>query len=88
MASFFDAMVLELKLDTSHFQKGAKEIAASTKKIKEQSAATGKDIETSAAKASDGINKLMLSFAGLFALLTAGKGVKQFVSDITAATLP
>ena len=76
-------MVLELKLDTSQFQKGAKEIASSTKKIKDETSKSGKDIETSAAKASDGINKLMLSFAGLFALLTAGKGVKQFVNDIT-----
>ena len=76
-------MVLEPKLDTSQFQKGAKEIASSTKKIKDETSKSGKDIETSAAKASDGINKLMLSFAGLFALLTAGKGVKQFVNDIT-----
>jgi len=83
MVSLVDALVLTIGLDASKFQKGQKDVEASLKKTRETAVAHGKGIEQSMRSASDGVNKLTLRFLELYAVLTGGKEIKQFIADTT-----
>lgn len=83
MANLVDSLILSLKLDASGFQKGQKDAETSLKKTRETAVGHGKGIEASMRGASDGVNKLTLRFLELYAVLTGGKEIKQFISDTT-----
>ncbi len=80
-----DALTVTLGLDSSGFTKGQKDAAAAQAKLKADGVASAKSIEDANAKAGESVAALGRKFLGLYVLLTAGKGVQQFVSEITAA---
>ena len=80
-----DSLIVSLGLDPSGFTKGQKEAAAAQAKLKSGSLDSANEIEKANAKAGESVAALGRKFLGLYVLLTAGKGVKQFVADITAA---
>ena len=82
MATIIDALAITLALDATKFIKGQKEID-SLKKTKETAVAYGKEIETAMTATSAGVGKLVTAFLGLGAVLTGGKGVQQFITDVT-----
>jgi len=83
MVSLVDALVLTIGLDASKFQKGQRDVETSLKKTRETSVAHGKGIEQSMQSASDGVNKLIVRFLELTAVLTGGKAIKEFIADTT-----
>ena len=83
MATIIDALAITLALDATKFIKGQKEIESSLKKTKETAVAYGKEIETAMTATSAGVGKLVTAFLGLGAVLTGGKGVQQFITDVT-----
>ena len=83
MPTIIDALAITLALDASKFIKGQKEVDASLKKTKETAVAHGKEIETAMTATSAGVGKLVAAFLGLGAVLTGGKGVQQFMTDVT-----
>ena len=83
MPNLVDSLILQLKLDASGFQKGQKDAEASLKKTREMAVGHGKGIEQSMRGASETVNKLTLRFLELYAVLTGGKEIKQFISDTT-----
>ncbi|MGF3027921.1 hypothetical protein ACQVP2_34655 [Methylobacterium aquaticum] len=85
MALFLDRFVFEMGLDSKEFVKGQRDAVNSFRKTREAVVKDGQSIETAAEKASESISRLARNFVKLFALFTAGRGVGQFVSDITSA---
>ena len=83
MSTIIDALMLTLSLDASKFTKGVKEAQQTTKKFKEDTVAHGKEIETSMSAASIGVGKLAVAFLGLTAVFSGGKGMQQFMTDVT-----
>jgi hypothetical protein len=80
-----DQLVVTLGLDSSAFTKGSKETEAAFSKTKGAATKAGKDIEDSGKKSAGSIKKLRNQVIGLFAAFTAGRGIKEFVADITAS---
>jgi len=80
-----DSLILELGLDPSKFDKGSKAAILSLGKTKDAAVSAGKQIEVSGNVAAESINKLTREVGALFALFLGGRGVKEFVSQITTA---
>ena len=85
MATFVDALAISIGLDSSAYNKGAAQVAASMRKTKEAATKTGKDIESASQKAADSIDRIARNALKLFAIFTAGRAIKDFVTDITNA---
>ncbi len=85
MPTIIDELVTRLTVDSSGLVKGQKDASNSLKATKDEAVKQGKDIETSASKAGDAVNTLARRFLALFALVTAGRGIKEFVSDVTSS---
>lgn len=78
-----DELVVKLVLDASGFNKGQADATAALKKTKDEAVTSSKAIEASALSASQGVEKLGRQFLGLYALLTGGREIKNFISDMT-----
>lgn len=85
MATVIDKLILELGLDPSQFTKAQKEAANALTKTKNEAVKSGKEIEAAGQKAADAIDRLARNVVKLYALFTAGRGLKEFVSDIGLA---
>jgi hypothetical protein len=85
MPTLIDSLIVSLDLDPKNFTKGQKEAADSFLKTGEEAKKTAQQIEKSAKDASQFIAKLRNEVIGLFAAFTAGKGLKEFVGDITSS---
>ena len=72
-----DSLVVTLGLDPSGFQRGQKTASDAQKKLKDDSIVSGKAIENASAKAGESVASLGRKFLALYALLTAGKGIKE-----------
>jgi len=83
MATLIDALTVSLGLDASQFTKGAKDVQESFKKTREDATKGGKEIETAMKAADEGVRKLLTGFLGLFAVLSGGKALKDFIADTT-----
>lgn len=78
-----DALVVQLTLDQKNFVKGSKDAQLTFKKTKEQVAAAAKDIEASGKKAATFFTEMRKAAVELFAVFEGGKGLKNFLADVT-----
>ncbi|MGX9982934.1 hypothetical protein [Methylobacterium fujisawaense] len=85
MATVVDALVVTLGLDPKDFTKGQKQAAAELVKTRQAAQKEGAAIEKSLDGAAEAVDRLARNALKLFAIFTAGRAVKEFVSDITAA---
>jgi hypothetical protein len=81
--NIIDAFLVTLGLDSSAFKKGSKDIDKSLKDTKDGANRTAKDMEASGKVAAEFFGKLRNQFIALELALTAGKGAKSFVKDVT-----
>lgn len=80
-----DALAVSIGLDPSAFRKGMGEVDTSLRKTREGAVKEGRQIEKSLDGAAEAVDRLARNALKLFAIFTAGRAVKEFVSDITAA---
>lgn len=88
MPSIIDSLIVELGLDPSKFQKGARDLRDDFKKTKDDLTKGAKDIEAATSKTAESVSVLTRGFQGLFALFAGGIGayaIKNFVEQITSA---
>lgn len=88
MTTLIDSLLVSLGIDASGYNKGQKDAKKSQKelndqekRIADQRKQRAKELEEQSKKAVDGIKKLRNQALALFAVFTAGKGIKDFVSD-------
>jgi hypothetical protein len=82
MGTMIDALFLEVGIDPSKFKRGASEVEASSKKLTESVRKSGNDVEASSRKGTQSLEKMKAEALTLFAVFTAGKGIRQFVEDL------
>jgi muramidase (phage lysozyme) len=85
MATVIDALTVTLGLDPSQFRKGQAEAAASMAKTREAAVKHGAGIEKSMDGAAEAVDRLARNALKLFAIFTAGRAIKDFVTDVTSA---
>lgn len=85
MATVIDALVVTLGLDAKGVQKGGREAGEAFDKTKAKAEKVGKDIEASGVKPAEFFTKMRNSALSFFAVMTAGKTLKAFVSDTVAS---
>lgn len=86
MANIIDALVVTLGLDASGFKTGTRQVDESLDRTRKGTDRTAKEIEASGKRAAQFVNRLKAEFIGLFATITAGKGLANFVSDSVSGT--
>jgi hypothetical protein len=84
LPTIIDSLILELQLDPAKFQKGQKDATEAFVKTKEEALKSGKGIEESSDKAAQALAKVARQALELYAVFLGGRGVKQFIEDITA----
>ena len=84
MATVIDALVVEFGLDPTKFTSGQKEVVKDIKDLGEQNKKLGDQIEKSAKGAAEQISKMRNQVLALFAIFTAGRGIKEFLADVIA----
>src|ERR1700687_2675283 len=87
MATLIDSLIISLKPDPADFIKGSKDVQTAYEKTKNEAVKSSKAVEESHKKIEQGINKVTNGVLGLFAVLMAGRGWKEFISDVNAANL-
>lgn len=80
-----EALVVTLGLDASKFTAGQKEASASMRAVGEQSGQTAKELEARGTQGAEFFRKLRNEAVALFAVVTAGRGLKDLVRDITTS---
>lgn len=83
MPTVLDSLVITLGLDPSQFTKGQRDAAEAFLKTKEESLRTAKEMEAAGKRAASFFSELRANVIGLFAAFTAGKGLREFVEDMT-----
>lgn len=83
MATVIDALVVELGFDTKGMEAGRKKVTETFNKTKEEAGKTGKQVEDSAKSAEQYLTRLRNNVLALYAAFTGGRGLKEFVSDVT-----
>ncbi len=79
-----DALVVTLGLDPSGYVKGTAAAQASLKQMNAEELKAAKEQEAATKLRTEAYRKLATEVLGLFAVFTAGRGVADFVRDITA----
>ncbi|MBY0255381.1 MAG: hypothetical protein K2X54_29020 [Methylobacterium organophilum] len=80
-----DALAVSIGLDPSAFRKGMGEVDTSLRKTREIGVKEGRQIEKSIDGAGEAVERLARNALKLFAIFTAGRAIKDFVTDITQA---
>ena len=80
-----DSLIVTLSLDPSEYKKGSVEADALQKKMGEQATKTGKDFEAAGKKGAESFTKITRAVILMFGAFTAGRGIKEFISDITTS---
>jgi hypothetical protein len=86
MPTVIDSLIVSLNLDVSAFKKGQVEVRGEIGKTKDVTVKAGKDVEESSKKTEIAIGKVTAAVVGLYALLMAGRGFKEFISDANDAS--
>lgn len=86
MATIIDALVVTLGLDSSSFQQGEKDVGEGLKKIRDDAGSTAKDMEARGKQAASFVSAIKSELIGLFAVVTAGKGLTSFITDSITGT--
>lgn len=84
MATVIDSLIVELGLDPAQFTKGQKTAAEAFAKTKEEAVKSGKGIEEASEKAAQSLAKVARQALELYAIFLGGRGIAQFIADITA----
>lgn len=85
MTTVLDALVLTLGLDARDFAKGQEEVVSSFEKTKEGLRKGGKEVEKSGLDMAESLVKATRGVFDLFAAFTGGRGLKDFVKEVTSA---
>ena len=80
-----DSLVVNVGLDPSAFKKGAKEVDDTLKKTRDSATKNAKGIGESFGELKESISKVLSVAGAMFALFTAGRGFKEFISDVNNA---
>lgn len=83
--SLIDSLVIQLKLDAKGFSPEAKKTVNELKRIEAQADHTGKGIEKTGKDGAASLSAVTRAALGMFAVFTAGKGLKGFVAETTQA---
>lgn len=83
MATVIDSLIVTLGLDARAFSKGQKQAAADLLQTRKESERTATDMSRHGQVASEFFVKLRNNALGLFAIFSAGRGIKDFIRDIT-----
>lgn len=86
MANIIDELVVTLGLDSSNYKKGQKEVDEGLGKLKENAGSTAKEMELRGKQAAVFVSSIKSELIGLFAVVTAGKGLTSFISDSISGT--
>lgn len=82
MGSIIDSFFIALGYDTSGMEEGERRANQSFKNAKEGMHGFGSQVEVSAKSSDMFLGKLQSRALGLFAIFSAGKGIKDFTADI------
>ena len=85
MPTVIDSLIVTLGLDPAPFHKGQKEAASAFSKTKDEAVKSGKSIEKSGKDAAEMFSRLRNQVLALFAVFTAGRGLKSFTEQMTTA---
>lgn len=83
--NIIDALVVKLTLDSSQFERAQKAATDSFDKTRTGAQKAAKTIEESGKGAAEAISRVTREVMTLFAVFTAGRGLKEFVASITVA---
>ncbi|KPA87285.1 hypothetical protein PF66_06195 [Pseudomonas asplenii] len=86
MPTIIDALVVTLGLDPSNYKKGQKEVDEGLGRLKENAGSTAKEMEARGKQAAAFVSSIKSELIGLFAVVTAGKGLTSFISDSISGT--
>ena len=78
-----DALVIQLGLDSSGFKSGQKQAEQDLRRTKESAHQSAKEIDASGEVAARYFTRMRNEALALFAVFTAGRGLKDFIRDIT-----
>jgi hypothetical protein len=81
LANVVDALVVTFGLDATNFKRGSKDAQDDLKKTREAANTTAKNMEQSGKQAAMFYTKIRNEVMGLFAIFTAGRGIKEFTRD-------
>jgi hypothetical protein len=81
--SVIDSLILELQLDADKFTRVQRQLAENLEKTKDSVKKHGQQVEKSAKDAGEFVEKLGRQFLGLFAVVTGGRGLKDFTEWVT-----
>ena len=84
MATLLESLVISIGLDTKPLEQGAKKSKAQIGDLKKSTESAAKDMAQAGKVAGEFFSKIRNEALALFGVFTAGKGIKDFVSDITA----
>lgn len=87
MPTIIDALVVSLGLDAKAVVKGQKQAEGAFKQVQTSAAKMGDGVATAANTAGDAFHSLERKALAFFAVLTAGKTLKAFISDTTSANV-
>lgn len=85
MPTIIDSLVIELGFDAEGMEAGRKKVEDAFNKTQQGAKKTGKDIEDSTKTAGEFLTRLRNNVLSLFAAFTAGRGVKDFVAEMTTS---
>ena len=87
MPTMIDSLVISLGLDAKAVVKGQKQAEGAFKRVQTSAAKMGDGVATAANTAGDAFHSLERKALAFFAVLTAGKTLKAFISDTTSANV-
>jgi len=82
-ATVIDSIIITLGLDPSKFTVASKEAASSFVKVRDEGVKAAKSIAEANEKAAKAIASVAREALGLFAVFIGGRGIKEFITNIT-----
>lgn len=79
--NIIDALVVTLGLDPSNFIKGSKKTSAELKNMSAEAKKAAQESEERAKRVAEALSKVKSQALSIFAIFTAGKGLKSFMQD-------
>lgn len=83
MATVIDSLIVQLGLDPSNFNKEQKKAGENLVKFRQSAESESKKAASAANGTANAFSGLRREIASIFAIFTAGKGLKDFIQDLT-----
>jgi len=87
MPTVIDSLLVEVGLDASGYTKGRKQVEDDFKKTGDSARKAGDDIEGAGKRGTEFFSRLRGELIALYAVFTAGKGIKEFISDLVTTDI-